>query len=204
MYSIYDPLLEALEAQASGDTTAATRVSEIARQVCATHVFRDGVLTAAQVSAIERLLREWTDMFSFAPGRPDCLEVVIAILREIRGRANDADLQLHQSQSWIRLMALRGPGTDVVLKTCGSCRTKYVSLIFGSFSDGGEVVLACDACGHILVDPNATQTSFRCMCGGVLHKACPRCGGEKCQTQWLARPYEYFRTHSFEVRDIAG
>jgi hypothetical protein len=202
MYAIYAPLLEALEAQASGDAAAATRVSEIARQVCAAHVFRDAVLTAAQTAAIERLLREWTEMFAFAPGRPDCLEIVIAILREIRRRTSDADLYLDQSENWARLMALRGPGADVVLKTCHACKTEYVSLTFGSISDEAKEVLACNTCGHILVDHKQAQTSRSCKCGGVLHKACPACGGEECETKWLARPYEYFRARSFEVREF--
>jgi hypothetical protein len=204
MTSIYEPLLRALEAQKAGDTAAREKIAGIASQICGTRVFRDEVLTAAQVSAIEQLLREWTEMFASPPGRADALETVIELLRDIRGRPNDADLHLRQTSQWGRLMSLRGPGVDVVMRTCSTCRTEYVGITFGSFSDGREPVLACNSCGHIRIDPSESPASRKCPCGGVLHRGCPSCGAQQCEEKWLARPYQYFSTHTYDLGGSAG
>jgi hypothetical protein len=106
MTAIYLSLLSALESQRVGSSVAAEAIHSIADSVCGSQVFRDDELTPQQVSAIEKLLREWKDMFSFSPGRADALPCLISVLKTIERKKTITDAELRQTDSWQHLMKL--------------------------------------------------------------------------------------------------
>ena len=204
MTAIYSSLKSALELQASGSQSAVSDIRNIIGLVCSAHRYRDDDLSAAQVTAIELLLREWKEMFSFEPGRLDALPLLIAALKAVRYSPEDADLKLPMSKSWAELKALRGPGNDVVVCTCETCTTQYIGLTFGSHTSGREGVFCCTDCGHIRIDPRAPTAIQPCRCGSTLHLGCPNCGGIAAKTHWHMRPWQYFMNHTFEIANAAG
>ncbi len=198
MEPIHFKLLALLREQAGGVSESVEGIREIAIQICGTKIHRDPVLTSQQIQGLETILREWNQMFSFQPGRPEGLPALIGLV-EFIGRTPDLNLlELYVRPEWAYLLSMRGPVEVVQVYECGSCQIRFPRMGLSGFLD--LVDLICESCGAVTFRSiYSDEMDAQCECGGRARLGCPQCGGVSGRVVLELSPYEYFRGHGFKV-----
>jgi hypothetical protein len=194
-------LYDLLRQQVDGNPAATGAIRMEVQRICGVKVFRDPDLTAQQVRGLELLLLEWKDMFSFSPGRPEGLALLIKLV-EVVGRTPQFEAtDIYARPEWKQLIDLRGPVETVLILDCESCHSKYPRMGISGFLD--LIDLLCANCGGIVF--RSTYSELReatCSCGGIAKLGCPACGARKGRVVTEMSPYQYFSDHRM-VRDDA-
>jgi hypothetical protein len=149
---------------------------------------------------MELLLGEWSNMFSFKPGRADGLPHLIKLLQTVCRRPRIEQLELVSSAEWQHLVSLRGPVETVQLCECARCQRKYPRMGMSGFPDLAAMV--CERCGDVVFRSFAEdEQEAVCPCGGVARSSCPSCGADQARVLEEISPYEYFAAHQFYKKD---
>src|ERR1700730_4114226 len=175
MPDLFTSLLNYLESQSRGDTTAAREIGALAGQICAERIYRDASLSAQQIRGIELLLSEWQGMFSYPLGRTEGLPFLIALLKFIGRRPNLDPLDLYGQREWKSIIDLRGPVETVLIHSCAGCGTRYPRMGTSGFLD--LIDFLCGKCGNVIFKSIYDKVKeAACPCGGVAGVGCPTCG----------------------------
>jgi hypothetical protein len=196
MSDLCSTLLGLLERQSAGDGSAPSRIADISAQLSGERVFRDPLLTPQQVRAVELLLSEWSEMFSFEPGRPEGLPPLISLLNEVCRNRRLEQMEIYEREEWKKIVALRGPVETVQVCECANCRRQYPRMGMSGFLD--LVALVCGRCGAVVFESiYEEEREAACPCGGVAKLGCPSCGSLQARVIEEMSPYRYFSDHTF-------
>ncbi len=148
------------------------------------------------------LYEQWTQAFSYEPGRQEALSPITGLAKKLIGQSADDTMFLFAQPEWAALVELRGPAEVIHIYECVRCRTRSFTPCTSGFYDGAGLV--CSKCGNVYFRSlrAADDGAVKCECGGCFQKpsseACASCGEKKMQFVSSVSPFEYFATHKFQ------
>lgn len=195
-------LLDLLERQRAGDPSAHERISAIRSRLLVDYSPRDPSLTSEQAWGVKNLLDEWHDMFSFQPGRPEGLPLLLGLLRAVCRSSSFDTIDMYGREEWGKLVDLRGPVERVLIRECAGCHRRYPAMGTSGFVD--IVGLVCGTCGFVVFRSSWSEVrEAPCPCGGVAVFDCPSCGSAQGRIVEEMSPYRYFLDHAFHREEGA-
>jgi hypothetical protein len=143
------------------------------------------------------LFQEWSDAFSFEPGRTEAIGPIARIAAGIVSFETDDTLAMVHMPEWGELVAMRGPCEGIVDAQCDSCGTRYPLFRMSGFIDAEALI--CRACGDVYFKSTYDDDAAPpCDCGGAYARGCPKCGSRSHTiTSRETSRYEYFSKHRF-------
>jgi hypothetical protein len=153
---------------------------------------------------VYNLLHEFSDAFSYHPGRTEALSPILALARKASLYPDDDVLRMFNEPEWKELVRMRGPVEAIGIRTCTECRNAQAFCYTSGFLD--EFAAVCGSCGNMLFQSQYDDRSLPpCECGGSYQRsreACIVCGSGKTNVEQQAG-YMYFATHSWTRREIS-
>lgn len=193
-------LLVLLERQLAGDDSVREEISGIFSRFRGDYPDDDPSLSRELFQDVKHVLYEWHQMFSWQPGRPEGLPVLVTLLRRVCRKTEDDSFALYRSEEWGRLVALRGPVEAVLISECARCTRRYTAMGTSGFSD--LTGLVCDWCGFaVFVSSWEDRREAPCPCGGTAVRGCPACGAQEGPVVDEMSGYRYFADHGFRRED---
>jgi hypothetical protein len=192
-----DQLLFMLQEQMNGPMEYIGKIQEFIKPLFREKVFRDETLTGPQLSAVEIVMREWQDMFSFEPGCNEGIPYIISLLKWLRYKPMVDPPDIYRREEWGKMIDLRGPVESVWEVECKNCHTHYYSMMLSGFLDIASFV--CSKCGNVYFGSiySADGQIPLCDCGGRYHSGCPGCSEYLMKTLRGMSPYQYFQSHHY-------
>jgi hypothetical protein len=198
--TLLDKTEELLIAQRNGEVQATTEVRNILRSLWESYedeTLCDPELSNDQCYALLTLLKEWSAMFSFVPGRIEGLDSIIRLVAWIKGDPSSDSSGLYVRPEWKQIVELRGPVTTVLRVACNTCGSEYVSMGMSGFLDANAFI--CSDCGNVYFKSYYDESPLpSCGCGGQYVLGCPKCKNTERKIVSESSPYEYFAKHKFD------
>jgi hypothetical protein len=149
------------------------------------------------------LWTEWSDAFSYAPGRLEALSPLLGLARKLADVPKDADFDPYKQPEWIAIVDLRGPAECMLFRACDRCGQTYVRAGMSGFLD--EIDWVCLSCGDVCFKSIYVDVAPPpCKCGTAFTApsvGCPHCGSDRSSHVASMSPFEYFASHQYSLPD---